>query len=141
MIIKMISFGWPSWYKQTLIKVPVYKRMYSNCNINKSFTILCLFERGNDMILIFFEAIKLLRNAALSKTATASSVLDDDHSTWGAHYATDGQKAAVAIHSFHSSYQTSPWFMITLDGPYTIQYVRVFNRRDCFGKWNLISFA
>ncbi|XP_078331050.1 uncharacterized protein LOC144624908 [Crassostrea virginica] len=79
-------------------------------------------------------AIKLLRNAALSKTASVSSVQHNDHSIWGPQYATDGLKQYDFLNSFHSAFEQTPWFMITLDMPLTIQYVRVFNRRDGDGE-------
>ena len=83
----------------------------------------------------------MLRNAALSKTASVSSVQHNDHSKWGPQYATDGLKQYDFLNSFHSAFEQTPWFMITLDMPLTIQYVRVFNRRDGNGEWNWNSLA
>lgn len=74
------------------------------------------------------------------RPSTASSVYSNDPSLWGTQYATDG------LHSFYkntfifeSQLETSPWIMVTLDGPLLLSFVRVYNRGDCCGKLSLLS--
>lgn len=85
--------------------------------------------------------MKEKRNAAFLRPSTASSVYSDNPSLWGTQYATDG------LHSFYrntqifvSQLETSPWIMVTLDGPLLISFVRVYNRGDCCGKFCLLFF-
>lgn len=85
--------------------------------------------------------MKEKRNAAFLRPSTASSVYSDNPSLWGTQYATDG------LHSFYrntqifvSQLETSPWIMVTLDGPLLISFVRVYNRGDCCGNLCLLFF-
>lgn len=85
--------------------------------------------------------MKEKRNAAFLRPSTASSVYSDNPSLWGTQYATDG------LHSFYrntqifvSQLETSPWIMVTLDGPLLISFVRVYNRGDCCGNFCLLFF-
>lgn len=65
---------------------------------------------------------------------------ENDHSLWGPGYATDGLhsfKGSTQI--FASQFETSPWIMVTLDGPILISFVRVYNRADGLGKLYSLS--
>lgn len=93
------------------------------------------------LVFVISTAIKEKRNAAFLRPSTASSVYSDNPSLWGTQYATDG------LHSFYrntqifvSQLETSPWIMVTLDGPLLISFVRVYNRGDCCGNLCLLFF-
>lgn len=93
------------------------------------------------LVFVILTAIKEKRNAAFLRPSTASSVYSDNPSLWGTQYATDG------LHSFYrntqifvSQLETSPWIMVTLDGPLLISFVRVYNGGDCCGNLCLLFF-
>ena len=80
-----------------------------------------------------FIAIKWTFNAALRRPATYSSVYNDDPYLLSNNFVTDGN-VRPGQGTFSTDYEQQPWVMITLNGLQMITFVRVFNRRDSFGK-------
>ena len=80
-----------------------------------------------------FIAIKWTFNAALRRPATYSSVYNDDSYLLRNNFDTDGN-VLPGQGTFSTHYEQQPWVMITLNGLQMITFVRVFNRRDSFGK-------
>lgn len=92
------------------------------------------------LVFVILTVIKEKRNAALLRPSNASSVYSNDPSLWGTQYATDGLHSFYKnTHIFESQLETSPWIMVTLDGPLLLSFVRVYNRGDCCGKLSLLS--
>ena len=73
-----------------------------------------------------------VRNAALHKLPSASSVLQNAISLWSPAYATDGIIQTTGTEIFHSAQEVSPWLMIDLQDTSTISFLRVYNRDGKF---------
>lgn len=65
----------------------------------------------------------------MNKHPVVSSVFGAMHSSWGAHYATDGI-LQTGRPFFHSDFEATPWIMIDLQQISHIIFIRVYNRGD-----------
>jgi len=79
-----------------------------------------------------------LYNAALNRPAYLSSVFRDNHGTFKANLANDGNFETNAVRGnrarcAHSRRETNPWWAVDLGRPMTIYRVDLTNRGDTAG--------
>lgn len=89
------------------------------------------------IILIHFSELKWKENSALGKPVEGSSIFGNNSADWDPSYATDGLVLNRCPKIFHSNFEPSPWIKVDLMNPLTISFIRVFNRPDVLGIYNI----
>lgn len=84
-----------------------------------------------------FSELKWKENSALRKPAVGSSIFGNNSEDWDSSYATDGLVQNRCPKIFHSNFEPSPWIKVDLMNALTISFIRVFNRADALGIYNI----
>lgn len=84
----------------------------------------------------FFRA-KMERKLCIGEPVEGSSIFGNNSADWDPSYATDGLVLNRCPKIFHSNFEPFPWIKVDLMNPLTISFIRVFNRPDVLGIYNI----